>query len=68
MAWRRLVEHFLERWNWLCIHCRAPDIPTGTNQVEGRFGRLKPHVRMARSFRTVAGVRNFLCAVSHVYA
>ncbi len=45
-----------------------PDIPTGTNQVEERFDRLKPYVRMTRSFRTVTGVRNFLCAVSHVYA
>ncbi len=66
LAWQ-LVEYFLERRHWLCIQCRTPDIPTGTNQVEGRFDQLKPYVSMTESFRTVTGMRNFLCVVSHVY-
>ena len=50
------------------IHCRAPDVPATTNRLEGRFGRLKPRVRRARGFPTVAGARNFLHAVTQVCA
>ncbi len=42
------VQHFLERWSQMRIHCRAPDIPASTKCLEGRFGRLKPRVRRAR--------------------
>ena len=35
--WRSLVQHFLERWNQMRIHCRAPDVPATTNRLEGRF-------------------------------
>ena len=66
--WRRLVQHFLERWNQMRIHDRAPDVPATTNRLEGRFGRLKPRVRRARGFPTRAGARNFLHAVTHVCA
>ena len=66
--WRSLVQHFLERWNQMRIHCRAPDVPATTNRLEGRFGRLKPRVRRARGFPTRAGARNFLHAVTHVCA
>ena len=66
--WRRLVQHFLEHWNQMRIHCRAPDVPATTNRLEGRFGRLKPRVRRARGFPTLAGARNFLHAVTRVCA
>ncbi len=66
--WRSLVQHFLERWNQMRIHCRAPDVPATTNRLEGRFGRLKPRVRRARGFPTVAGARHFLHAVTQVCA
>ncbi|MCY3658135.1 MAG: transposase [Caldilineaceae bacterium] len=66
--WRCLVQHFLERWNQMRIHGRAPDVPATTHRLEGRFGRLKPRVRRARGFPTRAGARNFLHAVTHVCA
>ena len=67
-AWRSLVQHCLERWNPMRIHCRAPDGPATTNRLEGRFGRLKPRVRRARGFPTRAGACNFLHAVTRVCA
>ena len=67
-AWRNLVQHFLERWNQMRIHGRAPDVPATTNRLEGRFGRLKPRVRRARGFPTRAGAHNFLHAVTRVCA
>ena len=48
------------------IHCRAPDVPVSTYGLAGRFGELKPRVRRARIFQTVAEARNFLQTISHI--
>ncbi len=67
-ALRRLLVHLLERWHQLTVHQQQAGIPSSTNWLEGKFGRIKPRYRTTRGLKTDAGAVNFMALVCDVLA
>lgn len=65
---RWLVVHLLERWRQMTLHQRRPGVPSSTNWLEGRFGRIKPRCRTTRGLKTDSGAVNFMAVVCDVLA
>ena len=65
---RWLVVHLLERWRQMTLHQQQPSVPSSTNWLEGRFGRIKPRYRTTRGLKTDSGAANFMAVVCDVLA
>ena len=65
---RWLVVHLLERWRQMTLYQRRPGVPSSTNWLEGRFGRIKPRYRTTRGLKTDSGALNFMAVVCDVLA
>lgn len=65
---RWLAVHLLERWRQMTVHQRRPEVPSNTNWLEGRFGRIKPRYRTTRGLKTDSGAVNFMAVACDVLA